>query len=81
MQGVLSVCVLALVVANSPGPSGYAADDEPTTSSLLVEGSKPAPPFVMVDESSGQPPSLCTRCSERIGLMEAATVCRMTTVM
>ena len=52
MRGVLLGCFIALLVVMFPGPSGFAAEDSGKTSPLLV-GVKPAPPFVMVDDSSG----------------------------
>ena len=51
MQKVLTVSVLAVAITAFAGPSGFAGD-EGTTSPLLV-GVKPAPPFVIVDDSSG----------------------------
>ncbi len=45
--------MLAAVVLAVAAPSGLAQDDQSQTSPLLV-GVKPSPPFVMVDEPSGQ---------------------------
>jgi polar amino acid transport system substrate-binding protein len=52
MRGVLLGCFLALLFTTFSGPSGLAAVDSGKSSPLLV-GVKPSPPFVMVDESSG----------------------------
>ncbi|MEO1981997.1 MAG: transporter substrate-binding domain-containing protein, partial [Fuerstiella sp.] len=51
MQTVLTFSVLAFVTTVFAGPSGFGAD-EGAAAPLLV-GVKSAPPFVIVDESSG----------------------------
>lgn len=51
MQTVLPACMLILAITSFAGPSGF-GDDDGSASPLLV-GVKSAPPFVMVDESSG----------------------------
>ena len=49
MRRRLVVCMLALAITALMGRHSRAEDDEPP----LLVGVKPAPPFVMVDESSG----------------------------